>query len=161
MSALTRSVVTKVWALCGILRDGGITYQDYLTELSWLMCLWFCSHNVAKIPNQQVTLTWKILLDTPPLVLLDTYRDILDVLSQSRDPITSAIFADAETRITDPYVLAKLVAAIDKIEWHQTDTQVLGDIYEGILERNAQEQKSGAGQYFTPRSVVALMVRAL
>jgi type I restriction enzyme M protein len=83
------------------------------------------------------------------------------VLSRSRDPVTSAIFADAETRITDPYVLAKLIREINQIEWHQMDTQVLGDIYEGILERNAQEQKSGAGQYFTPRSVVGLMVRAL
>ena len=161
MSTLTRSVVVKVWALCGILRDGGITYQEYLTELSWLLYLCFSSHNSQKIPNQQITRTWDVLLSTPPCDLLDTYRKILDVLSRSKDPITSAIFADAETRITDPPVLAKLVDAIDRIEWHQMNAQILGDIYEGILERNAQEQKSGAGQYFTPRSVVDLMVRAI
>lgn len=160
MSTPTRSVVAKVWALCGILRDGGITYQDYLTELSWLLYLCFSSHNIPKIPNQQITLVWNVLLNTPASDLLNTYRNILDTLSRS-DPITSAIFADAETRITDPYVLAKLVDAIDKIEWRKMNTQVLGDIYEGILERNAQEQKSGAGQYFTPRSVVDLMVRAI
>ena len=161
MSALARPLVIKVWELCGILRDGGITYQDYLTELSWLLYLRFSTHNGPKLRDERVVESWTALLNTPPLGLLDCYMQILRTLSHSIDPTTSAIFADAETRITDPYVLAALVAAIDKIDWDKVGTQALGDIYEGILERNAQEQKSGAGQYFTPRSVVDLMVRAI
>ena len=160
MSALTRRLVIKVWELCGILRDGGITYQDYLTELSWLLYLRFSTLSGPKLRDQQVVESWAALLNTPPVGILDCYMQILRKLSLSIDPTVSAIFADAETRIRS-YVLAALVAAIDKIDWDKMGTQALGDIYEGVLERNAQEQKSGAGQYFTPRSVVDLMVRAI
>jgi type I restriction enzyme M protein len=161
MRLSARPLVNKVWALCSILRDGGITYQDYLTELSWLLYLRFSSLDTYKIENDEVRKIWKILLAASPDEVLETYMQILCALDKSSDSVTSTIFTDARTRITDPHVLAVLIAAIDRIDWRGMSTQALGDIYEGILERNAQEQKSGAGQYFTPRSVVELMVQAI
>jgi type I restriction enzyme M protein len=161
MSAQSRPLVNKLWALCGVLRDGGITYQDYLTELSWLLYLRFSTLNATSIEDQRVLRSWSVLVDTPPRTLIDTYTRILDDLRLSVDATTAAIFVDAKTRITDPHVLAMLITAINEIDWGQLSIQALGDIYEGILERNVQEQKSGAGQYFTPRSVVELMVRAI
>jgi type I restriction enzyme M protein len=161
MNSLARALVNKVWALCGILRDGGITYQDYLTELSWLLYLRFANLDSSRIENDEVIKGWGILASAPPAELLETYSNLLNVLAKSSDLVTSEIFSGAETRIADSHVLAMLVAAIDKIDWGQISNQALGDIYEGILERNAQELKSGAGQYFTPRSVVELMVRTI
>lgn len=161
MNALARSLVNKVWALCSILRDGGITYQDYVAELSWLLYLRFSSLDGFKIENDEVVKSWKILVETPAEMLLEAYARILKSLALSHDSVVSEIFAEAETRLTDSHVLAALIAAIDKIDWGQMGSQVLGDIYEGILDRNAQELKSGAGQYFTPRIVVELMVGAI
>jgi type I restriction enzyme M protein len=97
----------------------------------------------------------------PQIDLLDAYRSLFADLARSPDPLTAQVYANAKSTITDSGVLAALLREIDKIAWADLDTQLLGDIYEGILERNALEQKSGAGQYFTPRIVVELMVQAI
>jgi type I restriction enzyme M protein len=157
----TRQLIAKVWSLCGILRDGGITYQDYLTELSWLLYLQLSSQHNSEVRDERVINVWPRIIHTPASQVLDVYQEQLRILAKSSDSFTSQIYMDARSRITDTNVLAALVREINKIDWQEQNTQALGDIYEGILERNALEQKSGAGQYFTPRIVVDLMVQAI
>ena len=157
----SRPLITKIWSLCGLLRDDGITYQDYLTELSWLLYLCFANQSRFSVNDAGTADVWNALLGEPEDTVLLAYTGHLSWLARSSDKVTSEVFAGARTKITDARVLAALIKEIDRIAWDQFSPQALGDIYEGILERNAQEQKSGAGQYFTPRSVVNLMVRVI
>ena len=102
--------------------------------------------------------------------LLDSYKRILLALSSGQDdqgntlhedPLITAIYADAQTRLREPRHLKQLVTALDGIDWFSAQKDGLGDLYEGLLEKNANETKSGAGQYFTPRALINSMVRCI
>jgi type I restriction enzyme M protein len=158
-------IVQKLWNLCDVLRDDGINYADYVTELVLLLFIKMEHENAQsgvmsghKLPEGA---RWPDIAKLSGLNLLNHYRATLLGLSQSTDPLISAIYADAQTRMKEPRHLEQLIKSIDGIDWYSAQRDGLGDLYEGLLEKNATETKSGAGQYFTPRplidSIVALI----
>lgn len=172
------NIVQKLWGLCDILRDDGINYSDYVTELVLLLFIKMVHENEkAELLNQHTLpegCRWTDLKDKDGLVLLDTYKYVLLALSTGRvrdnqgkdkvihnDPLILAIYADAQTRIREPRHLKQLIENLDKIDWFSATRDGLGDLYEGLLEKNASETKSGAGQYFTPRPLINSMVRCI
>jgi type I restriction enzyme M protein len=158
-------IVQKLWNLCDVLRDDGINYSDYVTELVLLLFIKMEYENTESGVLQKHKLPeyarWKTLSSLSGLNLLNHYRESLLKLSLSPDPLISAIYADAQTRLKEPRHLEQLIKSLDGIDWFSAKKDGLGDLYEGLLEKNATETKSGAGQYFTPRplidSIVALI----
>src|SRR5262245_44286302 len=163
MSDVTRTtgdIVQKLWWLCHILRDDGITYQDYVTELTFLLFLKMMQETgrEQRIPNGY---GWTSLATREGLEQLEYYRRMLLDLGDTKkttDPTVLAIFTDAQTKLRKPANLKALTSAIDKLDWYSAREEGLGNLYEGLLERNAAEKKSGAGQYFTPRPLIDCMV---
>lgn len=158
-------IVQKLWNLCDVLRDDGIGYNDYVTELVLLLFIKMEHENAQsgllakhKLPDYA---RWPALASKSGLNLLTYYRNTLLQLSQSSDPLIAAIYADAQTRLKEPRHLEQLIKSLDGIDWFSAKQDGLGDLYEGLLEKNASETKSGAGQYFTPRplidSIIALI----
>ena len=155
-------IVQKLWSLCDVLRDDGINYSDYVTELVLLLFIKMEHENAQsgllaehKLPEYA---RWPMLAGMSGLPLLTTYKSILLQLNQSSDPLIAAIYADAQTRLKEPRHLEQLIKALDGIDWFSARQDGLGDLYEGLLEKNASETKSGAGQYFTPRPLIDSMV---
>lgn len=156
----TRAIVQKLWSLCHILRDDGITYQDYVTELTYLLFLKMMretEHDSALPAGYR----WSDLKKLEGEKLLTFYRKLLLELGTEGKGIVQEIFADAQTSLRRPSNLKELVTQIDRLDWYSAKQEGLGDLYEGLLEKNADEKKSGAGQYFTPRPLVDCMVRLL
>lgn len=155
--ATTRDIVQKLWNLCHVLRDDGITYQDYVTELTWLLFL-----KMAKETGSENRLPkgyrWSDLEDRTGIELLNFYRELLLHLGTRTTGRVREVFADASTSLRRPRNLRKLVEDIDALDWYSAREEGLGDLYEGLLEKNASEKKSGAGQYFTPRPLIDCMV---
>jgi type I restriction enzyme M protein len=153
----TQDIVQKLWNLCNILRDDGITYLQYVTELTFLLFL-----KMAKETGQESQLPkgyrWGDLEKKDGLEQLDFYRGLLIHLGSHGSPRVQAIFASATTSFRQPRNLRTIVDAIDGLDWYSAKTEGLGDMYEGLLEKNAEETKSGAGQYFTPRPLIECMV---
>lgn len=158
-------IVQKLWNLCDVLRDDGINYSDYVTELVLLLFIKMEHENKQsgilaehKLPDYA---RWTMLSGMSGLNLLNHYRATLLKLSQSADPLIAAIYADAQTSLKEARHLEQLIKSLDGIDWFSATKDGLGDLYEGLLEKNASETKSGAGQYFTPRplidSIVALV----
>ncbi|HBD7468584.1 TPA: N-6 DNA methylase [Legionella pneumophila] len=167
-------IVQKLWNLCDVLRDDGINYSEYVTELVLLLFIKMVHENTEAGILQKHPLPegcrWTDLNNKDGLVLLDDYKRILLTLSTGKDsegniinddPLIRAIYADAQTRLREPRHLKQLIEALDKIDWFSAQKDGLGDLYEGLLEKNASETKSGAGQYFTPRPLINSMVRCL
>ena len=156
----THNIVQKLWSLCDILRDDGITYHQYVTELTLLLFL-----KMAKETETEHRLPagwrWDDLTTRNGVDQLDHYRKSLLVLGGASDALVAAVYANAGTSIKEPRHLAQLVADIDALDWYSARTDGLGDLYEGLLEKNANETKSGAGQYFTPRPLIRAMVEVL
>ena len=154
----TQDIVQKLWALCHVLRDDGITYQDYVTELTWLLFL-----KMAQETKQESQLPkkyrWSDLEEKEGVKQLNFYKEMLLHLGTEAKGSVQAIFADASTSLRQPRNLRKLVEDIDALDWYSAREEGLGEMYEGLLEKNASEQKSGAGQYFTPRVLIDSMVR--
>ncbi|MHA6823973.1 N-6 DNA methylase [Ralstonia pseudosolanacearum] len=155
-------IVQKLWGLCDVLRDDGINYSDYVTELVLLLFIKMEHENAQsgllaehKLPEYA---RWPMLAGMSGLPLLTTYKSILLQLNQSSAPLIAAIYADAQTRLKEPRHLEQLIKALDGIDWFSARQDGLGDLYEGLLEKNASETKSGAGQYFTPRPLIDSMV---
>jgi type I restriction enzyme M protein len=153
----TRDIVQKLWSLCHVLRDDGITYQDYVTELTWLLFLKMAKETGAEgeLPKGY---RWSDLEALTGLDLLTFYRKLLLHLGTETGGRVQQIFADASTSLRHPRNLRKLVQDIDALDWYSAKEEGLGDLYEGLLEKNASEKKSGAGQYFTPRPLIDSMV---
>ena len=158
-------IVQKLWGLCDVLRDDGINYSDYVTELVLLLFIKMEHENAAsgilnkhKLPEYA---RWQTLSSLSGLNLLTHYRETLVKLSVSDDPLISAIYADAHSRLKEPRHLEQLIKSLDAIDWFSAKRDGLGDLYEGLLEKNAGETKSGAGQYFTPRPLIDCMVRLI
>ncbi|SPJ32410.1 N-6 DNA methylase [Kushneria phyllosphaerae] len=167
-------IVQKLWNLCDVLRDDGINYSDYVTELVLLLFIKMVHENTEAGTLQRHPLPegcrWTDLNGKSGLNLLDDYKRILLSLSSGKDahgnavhddPLISAIYADAQTRLREPRHLAQMIKALDGIDWFSAQEDGLGDLYEGLLEKNANETKSGAGQYFTPRALIDSMVRCI
>ncbi len=156
----TNDVVSKLWNLCNVLRDDGVTYHQYVTELTYLLFL-----KMAAETGQEKLLPagkrWEQLKDAKGVDQLKFYRALLLDLGTESSGRVQAIFANANTVIKQPKNLDTLVKSIDGLDWYSIDREQLGDLYEGLLEKNAAEKKSGAGQYFTPRPLIETMVRLL
>lgn len=157
----TRDIVAKLWNLCHILRDDGVTYNEYVTELTFLLFLKMMQEtgHEDRIPNGY---GWEALSKREGLDQLEYYRRLLLDLGDTKktqDPTILAIFADAGTKLRKPANLKSLTMAIDKLDWFSAREEGLGNLYEGLLEKNAAEKKSGAGQYFTPRPLIDCIVR--
>lgn len=152
-------IVNKLWNLCNVLRDDGITYHQYVTELTYILFLKMAKETNAesKIPEQY---RWEKLLAQETDTLLGFYNELLHYLGFECKGIIQQIYEGARTDISEPNNLKKIINEIDKLDWYSAKSEGLGDIYEGLLEKNANEKRSGAGQYFTPRPLVEVMVRA-
>lgn len=156
----TRDIVAKLWRMCDLLRDGGVTYQDYVTELTYLLFL----KMMQETDREQLLpagLRWNDLVSKEGEALLTFYRTMLLKLGTETKGIVREIFSDAQTSLKYAKDLKELVAQIDRLDWFSAKQDGLGDLYEGLLEKNAGEKKSGAGQYFTPRPLIDCMVRLM
>ncbi|MCX6875252.1 MAG: N-6 DNA methylase [Verrucomicrobia bacterium] len=149
----TFDIVQKLWNLCNILRDDGVQYSDYVTELTYLLYLKMAEETKteAVIPKDY---RWKSLTDREGVDILQHYREMLVKLGEAKNASVQAIFANAQTSLRQPRHLHTLVTAIADLDWYSARQEGLGDLYEGLLEKNANETKSGAGQYFTPRPLI-------
>lgn len=153
----TYDIVQKLWNLCHVLRDDGITYHQYVTELTYLLFLKMAEETEREdqLPEGQ---RWGDLEGRDGTDQLQFYREMLVRLGAHGSPRVRSIYANAATSLRQPRSLAKLVDSIDGLDWYSARHEGLGDLYEGLLERNATEQKSGAGQYFTPRPLIESIV---
>lgn len=156
----TQEIVNKLWNLCNVLRDDGITYHQYVTELTYILFLKMAEETGMEsgIPKDY---RWEKLAaeDGEPLKAL--YVEALAELGKNGSGIIQEIYKDARTNISSPANLNKIITNIDQLDWFSARQDGLGDLYEGLLQKNANEKKSGAGQYFTPRPLINVMVRCL
>ena len=160
MSNVTHDIVAKLWNLCNILKDDGVTYHQYVTELTYLLFL-----KMAKETSTEDQLPaghrWDDLEAKAAPDRLEFYKLLLIHLGGHGSTLVKEIFANASSFIKKPATLSTLVAEIDKLDWYSARQEGLGDLYEGLLEKNANEKKSGAGQYFTPRPLIDSMVAVM
>lgn len=158
------TIISRVWSFCNTLRDDGVGYGDYLEQLTYLLFLKM-SDEYAKPPYKRKLpipeqYSWESLKDLKGAELELHYSTLLRELGQQKG-ILGQIFTKSQNKIQDPAKLARLVQMIDGEQWILMGTDVKGDIYEGLLEKNAEDTKSGAGQYFTPRPLIKAMVECL
>lgn len=153
----TQDIVQKLWNLCHVLRDDGVTYHQYVTELTYLLFLKMAkeTRTEAQLPKGY---RWDDLAKKDGVELLESYKLLLVHLGSHGSGRVQSIFANASTTFRQPRNLHTVVEAIDGLDWYSAKTEGLGDLYEGLLEKNAEETKSGAGQYFTPRPLIESMV---
>src|SRR5713226_8171552 len=156
----TGDIVAKLWSLCHVLRDDGVTYNEYVTELTFLLFLKMLEET-GKESRLPKVYRWKELAKREGLDQLDYYKRLLLDLGkpETRDGLVRAIFTDAQTRLRKPTNLKALTSSIDQLDWFSAREEGLGNLYEGLLEKNASDKKSGAGQYFTPRPLIDCIVR--
>jgi type I restriction enzyme M protein len=160
MSKTTQDIVAKLWNLCNILKDGGVSYHQYFIELTYLLFL-----KMAKETGTENRLPegyrWDDL-ENPDSDQLVFYKKLLAHLGQNGSTIVKEIFVEAKSAIAKSNTLSRLVEGIDEIkDWYDARQEGMGDIYEGLLEKNANETKAGAGQYFTPRSLIDSIVHVM
>ncbi|MGC1138171.1 N-6 DNA methylase [Bacillus sp. B38] len=155
-----QEIVQKLWNLCNVLRDDGITYQQYVTELTYLLFLKMMKEQETEgvIPEGY---RWDDLLEKEGLELKTFYQRLLLELGSSENERLRLIYSDASTSIAEPKNLEKIIKSIDALDWYNAKEEGLGNLYEGLLEKNASEKKSGAGQYFTPRVLIDVMVQLI
>src|SRR5512140_368598 len=164
MSNPAPQLVQKLWNYCNILRDDGLSYGDYVEQLTFLLFLKMADeqahppfNKASPIPNG---FGWDALLKLDGDELEIHYRHTLEELGK-RSGMLGVIFRKAQNKIQDPAKLRRLIVdLIDKEQWSSLSADVKGDAYEGLLQKNAEDVKGGAGQYFTPRSLIAAMVDA-
>jgi type I restriction enzyme M protein len=156
--ATTQDIVQKLWALCHVLRDDGITYHQYVNELTYLLFLKMAEETGTEAKQLPEGFRWRDLERREGTDLLQFYRELLVHLGGAGSDRVQAIYAGASTALRQPRNLRKLVASVDELDWFSAREEGLGNLYEGLLEKNATEQKSGAGQYFTPRVLIESIV---
>jgi type I restriction enzyme M protein len=156
----TAGVAKRLWTLCNVLRDDGITYHQYISELTLILFFKLADQLGVEsdIPAQY---RWQALIKISESELLDAFKEAIYKLGLSRNQTIRDLFANNETRIRRPESLERLVHEIDKIDWQSIEPSSIGDIYESLIDRNAQESRYGAGQYFTPRALVDAMVKVM
>lgn len=155
-------LVNKVWNYAHVLRDDGVGYGDYVEQITYLLFLKMAHEREAS--GQKVAIpveySWSQLVRRDGEALEIQYRHTLERLS-NREGILGTIFRKAQNKIQDPAKLERLIKMIEKEAWSTLPVDVKGEIYEGLLERNAQDVKGGAGQYFTPRPLIEAMVEVM
>ena len=154
----TQEIVSKLWNLCNVLRDDGITYHQYVTELTYILFLKMAKETGAEsqIPEDY---RWDNLTAKSGIELKKFYKELLNHLGENCTGRVREIYQGAATNIDEPKNLEKIITTIDGLDWFSAREEGLGNLYEGLLEKNANEKKSGAGQYFTPRVLIDVMTR--
>ena len=181
----THEIVSKLWNLCNVLRDDGITYHQYVTELTYILFLKMAketgieskfsegiilaegenltptdeAHNAEK--KVILTYGWDMLVSKSGVELYRYYKDLLRLFGTYCTGRVREIYNGATTNIEEPKNLEKIINSIDALDWFSAREEGLGNLYEGLLEKNANEKKSGAGQYFTPRVLIDVMTRMM
>mgnify|MGYP003601749645 FL=1 len=160
----THAIVSKVWSFCTTLRDDGVGYGDYLEQLTYLIFLKMADE-YARPPHRRdigipASYNWESLKGKRGAELEVHYVTLLRVLG-GMPGMLGQIFTKAQNKIQDPAKLSRLISMIDETPWVTLGADVKGDIYEGLLEKNAEDTKSGAGQYFTPRALIRAMVECM
>jgi type I restriction enzyme M protein len=160
----TNALVSKIWSYCHTLRDDGVGYGDYLEQLTFLLFLKLADEYARPPYNRAIgippELSWESLRDRTGRDLETHYRRVLERLGRE-EGVLGQIFLKAQSKIQDPAKLYRLVDIIDREQWALVGVDVKGEIYEGLLEKNAEDTKSGAGQYFTPRALIKAMVECV
>ena len=193
----TQDIVQKLWNLCNVLRDDGITYHQYVTELTYILFLKMINETgteeklisavhddyakklsryakdhrkeVAQLSDKEkedlkgalYLYSWDYLTKLEGLELKKFYNALLSELGSAPLPEISQIYTKAVSSIDEPRNLKKIITEINKLDWYDAKTEGLGDLYEGLLQKNADEKKSGAGQYFTPRVLIDTMTELI
>ena len=156
-----KTIVNKLWTYCNILRDDGVSYSDYVEQLTYLLFLKMANDNShprkTPIPGQ---LNWHSLISKSGVNLEQHYGHILKSLGVKTGTL-GYIFKNAQNRIKDPAKLERIIELIDGESWTGLDLDVKGEIYEGLLQKNAEDVKSGAGQYFTPRPLIKAILQVM
>ncbi len=160
MNNITHDIVAKLWNLCNVLKDDGVTYHQYVIELTYLLFLKMAKETSTEnqLPNGY---RWDDLEGKPALERLEFYKLLLIHLGSRGSTLVKEIFANATSSIKKPTTFSTLVTEINKLDWYSAKQEGLGDVYEGLLEKNANEKKSGAGQYFTPRPLIDSIVHIM
>lgn len=184
----TQEIVSKLWNLCNVLRDDGITYHQYVTELTYILFLKMAketdkeskfaegitlqeSKDGQELTPEQKTqnhekqivmeYSWDKLTSKSGIELYKYYKDLLRLFGTHCTGRVREIYQGAMTNIDEPKNLEKIITTIDGLDWYSAREEGLGNLYEGLLEKNANEKKSGAGQYFTPRVLIDVMTRLM
>jgi type I restriction enzyme M protein len=164
MTNQSSAIVQKVWNYCNVLRDDGVSYGDYVEQLTYLLFLKMADEQTKPPFNKASTIRtgfdWQSLLGKDGAELETHYRVILETLGKEPGML-GIIFRKSQNRIQDPAKLKRLIELINTETWVGLDIDVKGDIYEGLLEKNAEDIKSGAGQYFTPRPLIKAIVEVM
>ena len=151
-------LVGKVWNLADVLRDDGVGYSDYLEQITYLLFLKMADEKgLASVPPEY---NWNSLKDKSGAELMTHYIKLLLEFSNAKGML-GQIFTKSQNKIQQPNNLASVIKMIDEQEWSTLGEDTTGDIYEGLLNKNAEDTKSGAGQYFTPRPLIDAMVACL
>ena len=158
----SNGIVQKLWNYCNVLRDDGLSYGDYVEQLTFLLFLKMADEQTRPPFNKPSIIPkgydWVSLLEVEGDPLEIHYRHVLETLGKERGML-GVIFRKAQNKVQDPAKLRRLIAdLIDKEQWTTLDADVKGDAYEGLLEKNAADVKGGAGQYFTPRPLIQAIV---
>ena len=181
----TQEIVSKLWNLCNVLRDDGITYHQYVTELTYILFLKMANETGAEdkfaagikltegdnlTPEQETTnnekrivmdYSWENLLSKSGIELHKYYKDLLRLFGTYCTGRVREIYQGSATNIDEPKNLEKIITTINDLDWFSAREEGLGNLYEGLLEKNANEKKSGAGQYFTPRVLIDMIIRRI
>ncbi|MDX1937381.1 MAG: class I SAM-dependent DNA methyltransferase [Flavihumibacter sp.] len=164
MSNNASGIVSKIWAFCNTLRDDGVGYGDYLEQLTYLLFLKMADEYSKPPHNRNMPIptpyNWESLTGKSGDELETHYSKLLRKLGNEKGML-GQIFTKSQNKIQDPAKLYKLIALINAEQWVLMGVKDKGDIYEGLLEKNAEDTKSGAGQYFTPRPLIKTMVACI
>lgn len=161
----TTTLASKVWKMADVLSSAGIAFTDYITQLTYILFLKMDYEKTQTFGDDSALpqgARWENLLkdaNGDELIgdeLVKTYETILATL-QGQSGIVGAIFTKATNKITQPAKLQKIIEMVGKENWYSFGSDLKGEIYESILERNGQDAKGGAGQYFTPRALIWAM----
>lgn len=161
MANESSTIVQRLWNYCNVLRDDGVSYGDYVEQLTYLLFLKMADEQTKPPFNKPSTipteLDWKSLISKDGDALEVHYRHILETLGKGKGML-GVIFRKSQNKIQDPAKLRRLIELINGETWVGLDIDIKGEIYEGLLQKNAEDIKSGAGQYFTPRPLIKAMV---
>jgi len=164
MSNESTSIVQRLWNYCNVLRDDGVSYGDYVEQLTYLLFLKMADEQTKppfnRPSNIPVGLDWQSLLEKDGDALEVQYRHILESLGKGHGML-GVIFRKSQNKIQDPAKLRRLIELINAETWIGLDIDVKGEIYEGLLQKNAEDIKTGAGQYFTPRPLIKAIVKVI
>jgi len=164
MSTESSIIVQRLWNYCNVLRDDGVSYSDYVEQLTYLLFLKMADEQTKLSTNRPPIipkgLDWESLLEKDGNALKTHYHHILESL-EKKGGMLGVIFQRSQNKIQDPAKLKRLIRLINDATWGGMDIDVKGEIYEGLLQKNAEDIKSGAGQYFTPRPIIKAMIEVM